>query len=161
MTLSQSASTIRKSTSMLERVSGVHDFTPSHADDDDERLFRPWKLSRLHSAEVVLIFENGNSRSIAYSDQKGVWHGGDTVIAKYIEESVLFVIFRGQNIGELARGLAKHTIEWVEAINETRAPIVERNRNYADKNVFDICIAKRRWGEECPWDAFFDDPATA
>ena len=112
-------------------------------------------------AEVVLVFENGNSRSMPYSDQKGIWHGGDTVIAKYAEESVLFVIFRGQNIGELARGLAKRTIEWVEAIDEVRVDAIERNQNFANKNVFDIRIVKRRWGEECEWDAFFDDPETA
>jgi len=162
MNSSHAVSSKRKSTSMLERVSANQpvDISPENEDEDD-RLFRPWKMARLPSAELILIFENGNSRSIPYSDQKGVWHGGDTIIAKYAEESVLFVIFRGQNIGELARGLAKRTIEWVETIDESRAQVVERHKNYLGKNVFSINIVKRRWGDECEWDPFFDDPETA
>lgn len=154
-----SSSAKRKSTSMLERVAGGREIEhiPT-VDDDDDRLFRPWKFGRLPSAELVLVFENGNSRSMPYSDQKGVWHSGDTVIAKYAEESVLFVIFRGQNIGELARGLAKRLVEWVETISEERSEIVERHKNFVDRNVFDIRIVKRPWGEECQYDAFFDDP---
>lgn len=162
MTSNQAVRAKRKSSSMLERVSGNAAFdTSPTGEDEDDRLFRPWKMGRLPATELVLVFANGNSRSMPYSDQKGVWHGGDTVIAKYAEESVLFVIFRGQNLGELARGLAKRVIEWVEVIDEARAEVVERNKNYEGKNVFDISIVKRAWGEECEWDAFFDDPATA
>jgi len=151
----------RKATTMLERVGGAHDFDVIANDDaDDDRLFRPWKTSRLPAAELVFVFKNGNSRSMPYSDQKGVWHGGDTIIVKYAEESVWFVIIRGQNIRELARAIAVRSVDWIEELDEARADAVERRREFVGKNVFEIRLVKRRWGDECQYDAFFDEPET-
>lgn len=155
----------RKASSMVERVgrgqvADIIRSTVGHQnhEDDDDRHFRPWKMSqenRMPSPEVTLIFKNGECRSVAYSDQKGVWHSGDTIIVKFIEEHVLFVIIKGQNIKELATGLMRRRVEWIEAIDEERSHVVEHHKDFKDKNVFEIRLLKRKWGEECEFDSYF------
>ena len=148
---------------MLDRVRGaavvdLHDNQRAE-DEPDDGLFRPWKrvaTGTRPTAELMLISKTGNKRSLCYSDQKGLWHSGDTIVVKFIEEHVMYLVIRGQNLMELVSELAKHNIEWIQAIDETRAQIAERAPEMKDMNVFELSIIKRRWGEECEWDTVFD-----
>lgn len=145
---------------MAERVrsSSVLDLLEFSQAEEDDSLFRPWKFAlENHSPppELQLIFTNGDSRSLPYSDQKGVWHSGDTIVIKYIEEHVLYLAIEGQNLRELARALMHRRVEFIEAIDEERAAAIERHPDFAEKNVFSLRLIKRRWGEECEFDECF------
>lgn len=147
--------------SMVERLTGsdVVELEDYQTDAEEDGLFRPWKRTPTNqrpSPELILISKTGDRRSLTYSDQKGTWHGGDVIVVKYIEEHVFYLIIRGQNITELANGLSKRRIEWIHVIDETRSQVIDRAPDCVDQNVFEISIVKRRWGEECEWDAHFD-----
>ena len=130
----------------------------------DDGLFKPWRLVRSIGSippELDLRFKNGQSRSLALSDQKGVWHDGDLIVIRFIEEMVFYVILKGERIGELANGLKARVVYQISSIDEDKAQLVERDPRYEGKNVFSIRIVRRPWdpAEPCEYDRYFEDMA--